>query len=157
MNKSGYEFLECVSMSTEDLDHFEPLAGSYAVVTFQDRYLICFNTWRNQWEIPAGRREVNETPKECAMRELYEETGQVVHNMSLKGILKVRKPDGHIKMNPIYFGELEYVLPFRINDETDKIMFWDLTEDVGYVDEIDIAVLNWCKPFKLTSNISEQE
>ncbi|SFE07048.1 8-oxo-dGTP diphosphatase [Paenibacillus catalpae] len=112
INKIGYEFLECISLNEHELMKYEPLAGSYAVVRFDAKYLICFNTWREQWELPAGGRNDGETAKECAIRELFEETAQVVHDMDFKGLLKVRKPDGAIKYNPIYFADLEYIAPF---------------------------------------------
>ena len=35
------------------------------------------------WEIPAGKLEIGETPKECAIRELKEETGYSAKNMKL--------------------------------------------------------------------------
>lgn len=97
INKDGYEFLECIPLNEYELVNFGPLAGSYAVVKFDGKYLICFNTWRK------------------------------------------------IKYNPIYYAELEYIVPFQENDETDKIIFWNLIDDVGYMDEVDAAVLNWCK------------
>ncbi|SFS73157.1 8-oxo-dGTP diphosphatase [Paenibacillus sp. BC26] len=121
INKNGYEFLECIPLNEHEVKNYEPLAGSYAVVRFGAKYLICFNTWRKQWELPAGGRDDEETAKECAIRELFEETAQVVHDMDFKGLLKVRKPDGAIKFNPIYFADLEYIVPFKENNETDKI------------------------------------
>lgn len=145
INNNGYELLECISLNENELINYEPLAGSYAVVRFDGKYLICFNTWRKQWEVPAGGRDESETAKECAIRELFEETAQVVQDMDLIGLLKVRKPDGTIKYNPIYFAELEYIVPFKENDETDKILFWNLTDNVGYIDEVDETVLKWCK------------
>jgi len=62
------------------------LAGSYAVIKCDDKYLLCYNTLRKQWELPAGQREKNETPKECAIRELFEETGQCVSKIDFKGL-----------------------------------------------------------------------
>ncbi|GLX65661.1 NUDIX domain-containing protein [Paenibacillus glycanilyticus] len=144
MNKYGYEFIECIPIKEPKLLN-QPLSGSYAVVRFEGKYLLCFNTWRKQWEVPAGGREINESAEECAKRELFEETGQVVHEMDLMGLLKVRKADGLVKCNPIYFAELDCIVPFKENDETDKIIFWDLTEDIGYIDEVDKEVLKWCK------------
>lgn len=35
------------------------------------------------WEIPAGKLEIGENPKDCAMRELKEETGYNAQNMKL--------------------------------------------------------------------------
>ncbi|SDW21989.1 NUDIX domain-containing protein [Paenibacillus sp. CF384] len=152
INKNGFEFLECISLNENEMEKYEPLAGSYALVRFEDRYLICFNTWRNQWELPAGGRNEEESAKECAIRELLEETAQVVYDMVFIGLLKVRKPDGAIKYNPIYFADLEYIVPFKVNDETDKIMLWNLTDDIGYIDEVDQAVLKWCNSIALTGN-----
>ncbi|WP_246239202.1 NUDIX domain-containing protein [Paenibacillus anseongensis] len=145
INKNGYELIECISLNEHELINYEPLAGSYAVVRYDGNYLICFNTWRKQWEVPAGGRNDNEMAKECAIRELFEETAQVVQDMDFKGLLKVGKPDGTIKYNPIFYTELDYIVPFKNNNETDRILFWNLTEDVGYIDEVDEAVLKWCK------------
>ncbi|MGL5347423.1 MAG: NUDIX hydrolase [Peptostreptococcaceae bacterium] len=35
------------------------------------------------WEIPAGKLEINENPKDCAIRELKEETGYSAENIKL--------------------------------------------------------------------------
>ncbi|MDQ6420479.1 NUDIX hydrolase [Paenibacillus sp. LHD-117] len=101
INKDGYEFLECIQLNEHKLIHYTLLAGSYAVVRFDGRYLLCFNTRRRQWEVPVGGRDDSETTKECAIRELVEETAQVVQDTDFIGLLKVRKPDGTIKFNRI--------------------------------------------------------
>jgi 8-oxo-dGTP diphosphatase len=64
--------------------------------------------------------------------------------MDFIGLLKVRTPGGAIKYNPIYFAELEHLLPFRENDETDQILLWNLIDPIGCIDEVDEAVLKWC-------------
>jgi 8-oxo-dGTP diphosphatase len=146
-NKNGCELLECIPLNEDDLKNYEPLAGSYAVVKFNEKYLLCFNTWRKQWEVPAGGRKEGETPKECAIRELFEETAQVVDDMEFIGLIKVKKPNGTIKYNPIYYANLNHIAPFKENDETDEIIFWNLTDDVCYIDEVDEAVIKWCDSF----------
>ena len=108
---------------------------------------------RSQWEIPAGRREGHETPKDCAKRELYEETGQVVSDLDFKGLLKVQnQSNGSIKYNPVYMANVEQLHPFKENGETSKIMLWDLKEEIGFIDEVDIKIFDFISG--LTSDVS---
>ncbi|WP_054024099.1 NUDIX domain-containing protein [Bacillus sp. FJAT-28004] len=144
-NKDGFELLACIAMKEDELRMDEPLAGSYAVIKCGERYLICFNKWRKQWEVPAGGREEGETPKECAMRELFEETSQIVNDLEFIGLIKVKRPNGEIKYNPIYYANVGEIIPFEANEETEKILLWDLIDDIGYMDEVDKEVLEWCK------------
>lgn len=141
---NGLEFLEFINTTEEELYKYQPLAGSFAVITCGDKYLMCYNVWRKQWELPAGRREGDETPKECAMRELYEETGQKVLDMEFKGLLKSKKIiNGEIKFNPVYFARTEKIQPFIENEEISKIKLWDLREEIGYIDSVDIRILDF--------------
>lgn len=55
------------------------LPGGKIVLVRQYRYPV--DTWL--WEIPAGLLEPNESPDDCAARELIEETGYKAGNLSL--------------------------------------------------------------------------
>ena len=143
---SGFEFLEFIFVEETEIYNYHRLAGSYAVIKCNSKYLLCYNTLRKQWELPAGHREANETPKDCAIRELYEETGQRVLNMEFKGLLKVKNVvNGVIKYNPIYFTTLEKLQPFRKNNETLEIRLWDLEEKFGHIDEVDLKIFDFLK------------
>lgn len=140
---NGYEFIEFVELNEEDIPSYHPLGGSFAVLTSLGKYLLCYNTWREQWEVPAGHREINETSKECAIRELYEETGQIVKDLDFKGLVKTKNlSNGKIKYNPVYFASINKLQPFLKNPETSKIFLWDLKEKIESVDEVDFAILN---------------
>ncbi|WP_430786770.1 NUDIX domain-containing protein [Virgibacillus flavescens] len=143
---NGFEFLEFMTMSEMDIHKSKPVAGSFAVIKSEGKYLFCYNTWRKQWELPAGKREENETHKACAIRELYEETGQEVLELEFKGLIKLRNlSNGTIKFNPVYFAAIEKLQPFQQNDETSKIVLWDLYEEIGYVDEVDLKLLDYVR------------
>jgi 8-oxo-dGTP diphosphatase len=141
---NGIEFLEFISKNEEGMNNHQPLAGSFAVIRCEEKYLLCYNVWRKQWELPAGRREENETPKQCAIRELYEETGQIVSDLEFKGLLKVKNTiNGKVKFNPVYFSIIEKLQPFRENEETSDIILWDLKQEIGYLDSVDIRILDF--------------
>jgi len=141
---NGYEFLDFISIKEEEMNSYEPIAGSFAVLNCSGKYLMCYNTWREQWELPAGQREENETPKECAIRELYEETGQIVKDLDFTGLLKVKNlSNGNVKYNPVYFSFIKKLQPFLKNSETSEIKLWDLKEKIGFIDEVDIKVFDY--------------
>lgn len=138
---NGYEFVKFLSISETEISHYNPLAGSFAIVECEGNYLICYNRSRQQWELPAGKREDGETPMECAKRELYEETGQLVIDMEFKGLAMVRnKSYSLIKYNPIYFTSIKSLQPFRENSETTDIRLWDLKDDL-HIDEVDLMIM----------------
>ncbi|MDL4842500.1 NUDIX domain-containing protein [Aquibacillus rhizosphaerae] len=143
---NGFEFLDFLEVKETKINDYHRLAGSYAVIKCDGKYLLCFNTLRKQWELPAGQREENETPKACAIRELYEETGQCVSDLEFKGLLKVKNVSSHeIKYNPVYFTTLEAIQPFQKNNETSEIKLWDLKQQIGYIDEVDIKIFDFIK------------
>jgi mutator protein MutT len=43
------------------------------------RGVVLLKNERDEWELPGGRLEAGETPKECVEREVLEETGLAVH------------------------------------------------------------------------------
>lgn len=141
---NGFEFIDFLFVNETEIYNYHRLAGSYAIIKCDEKYLLCYNTLRKQWELPAGQREKNEAPRDCAIRELYEETGQNVSELEFKGLLKVKNlKSDEIKYNPIYFTTLEKLQPFQKNNETSQIQLWDLKQPVGYIDEVDIKIFDY--------------
>ncbi|MFC0237118.1 NUDIX domain-containing protein [Fictibacillus phosphorivorans] len=139
---NGYEFVDFIYVTEKKLEDFGPLSGSFAVIKCEGKFLMGFNSLRRQWELPAGKREAGETPKECAIRELYEETGQSVTELSLVGLVTSKLVgNGSIKRNPVYFSEVAQLQPFVENDETTMIMLWDMEEQIGRVDALDLKIV----------------
>lgn len=143
IQNNGLRFLDFLLVKETEIFNYHRLAGSYAVIKCNHQFLFCYNTLRKQWELPAGQQEENECPKECAIRELYEETGQAITELGFIGLLKVKNQiNDEIKYNPVYFSTLENLQPFQKNNETAAIRLWDLKEEIGSVDEVD---LNLCR------------
>lgn len=105
--------------------------------------MIGFNDWRMQWELPVGGIEEGETARQAAIRELFEETHQKVDNVEFKGLFKKKRPNDEIVYTAIFFCKEDNIVPFIKNDadENIEIKLWDLNEDIGYVDEIDMEII----------------
>ena len=142
-NKSGWTLLECLTIKEKEIKKYDNITGAYAIVKVNGKYLFGFNIWRKQWELPSGGIEQGETPREAAERELFEETHQKNTELIFKGLVKVMNPNGEPRYQAVYQCFQKELLPFdkKDYDEMDKIMLWDLKQDIGYVDECDIKIL----------------
>ena len=142
-NKCGYELLEFISCKEQEIINYKNVTSAGVVFKVENKYLIGFNDWRMQWELPVGKIEKEETARQAAMRELFEETHQKVDNIEFKGLFKKKRPNGEIVYTAIFFCKKDSIVPFIKNeeDENAEIKLWDLNEDIGYVDEIDLKII----------------
>jgi 8-oxo-dGTP diphosphatase len=100
--------------------------------------------WKKHWELPGGTREDGESPRECALRELAEETGQKVTDADFRGVMEFRlQPDNKTEFGALYRAALTELQPFKANSEAKEIVFWDGISDIGEVDRIDVELLKY--------------
>ncbi|WP_213367884.1 NUDIX hydrolase [Mesobacillus boroniphilus] len=136
---NGFELIELIEMNEMEIDQYHPLAGSYAIVEKNGSYLLGYNSMR----------EKGETPRDCAQRELHEETGQFVENLIFIGLARVRNLLKNIeKFNPIFYATVCTLHPFQQNEETIAIRLWDL-KDIIHIDQVDLAILEYVSLLKL--------
>lgn len=45
----------------------------------ENKILLSYETLTNQWMIPGGGLEPNESENDCCIREVAEETGKIIH------------------------------------------------------------------------------
>ena len=63
--------------------------------------------------------------------------------MEFKGLFKVEDAKGNIKYQAIFICQQAELVPFEHgeNDEMNEIRLWDMQEDIGYVDECDVKIV----------------
>ena len=142
-NKSGWILLEHLNIKEKEIGNYENVTGAFAIVTVDGQYLIGYNKWRQQWEFCGGGIESGETAREAAMRELFEETHQRATELEFKGISCMQRPNGELCYQAVFTGTVERITPFVVTneDEMSDIMLWDLKQDIGYVDECDLKIV----------------
>lgn len=74
---------------------------------------------------------------------MLEETHQTGGDLNFAGLFKVQDSRGLIKYQAVFTGELTELQPFisAQGDEMERIRLWDLKEDIGYVDECDLKIV----------------
>lgn len=148
---NGNIFLDFLTMQEEEIVKATldaPLTHALIVVKCQEKYLLILNKWRMAWELPGGVIEQGETARECAVRELLEETNQKVNDVAFKGLMKFDlQPSFHgpkrMEYGALFYCELDSLVDFIENDEAVSIILWDGSSDIGHIEEIDKKLIEF--------------
>ncbi|MGH4122836.1 MAG: NUDIX hydrolase [Clostridium sp.] len=146
-NMWGYNLVQFISMSEQDLKskRYNPITGSLIVVDCDEKILIGYNTRRKQWELPAGGIEMGESPRDCAIRELYEETNQSVDNARFIGLVKLYDSNTELMdYQALYYTVIDKLESFSENEEMNEIKLWDLKDEIEEFDTVEREILNIC-------------
>jgi 8-oxo-dGTP diphosphatase len=57
--------------------------------------------------------------------------------------MKFKLKNGKTEYGGLFKGKISEERPFLKNTESDKIIFWNGIEDIGYIDEIDKKLLEY--------------
>ena len=99
-NTSEIEIIEYYDIQEEEFykNNNTMPSSAYAVIEVQGKFLIGYNSYREQWEFPAGKIESGETAMEAARRELYEETHQIVDDADcLRSMIRRKRNTGFVQ------------------------------------------------------------
>ena len=80
------------------------------------------------WVAPGGKIEWNESPYECAVRELYEETGLYAQEMQYRGVVSIVMPTVVEPCLQFLFTSTDFVGEPAV-DEREGILSWWAIED----------------------------
>lgn len=145
-NTSDIEIIQYYNIQEEELykNNNTMPSSAYAVIEVQGKFLIGYNSYREQWEFPAGKIESGETAMEAARRELYEETHQIVDELEFCGLFKIYdKTKKEYRFRAVYKGEAESLTEFVPweNDEMLGIRLWDFGDPSISVDPVDTKMV----------------
>jgi 8-oxo-dGTP diphosphatase len=148
VNAEGYELLDFLCPREEALSDGSldlPISSAFVVVKVGASFLLVYNRQKQQWEIPGGLVEPGESPRECALRELREEANQRPGHLQFEGVMLLRRPDGRLVYSALYSCSVDDPAPFLPNEETEQMLLWDAASEIGYVEEISLAMIEECR------------
>ncbi|WP_301184525.1 NUDIX hydrolase [Streptomyces sp. NL15-2K] len=117
-----------------------PLTAALVAIWHADRVLMVFDRFRQGWELPGGRVEKGESPRQAATRELLEESGQEpdgpLRFIGYAGF--VLAPDQRAEYAALFAGRTTDIREFQDNEEIEAIRWWNLREAIpGRVQRLD--------------------
>lgn len=104
-------------------------APVYALIVVKDKLLLLHRVEYGVWEAVGGKIEAGEKPIDAIRREIKEEIGIEVEDLSLFTVGSVVYPDGETMQIPIFFlTKLEKLPELRLDDEHDGYRLFSLEE-----------------------------
>ena len=142
-NRFGYKLLN-VFLGRDEVDMLSshsPVTAAMVIALHGDGVVLGYNRFRGNWEAPAGRLEAEETARQCAHRELLEESCQVATDLQFVGLAEMTRPSGERKYTAVYKCYLPQLAAFEENSEWNDIRIWDCAAEIGDVDPVDATIL----------------
>lgn len=142
-NAHGDQLLEILRIAEHELPAHQPLTHALVVARSSAGTLLVFNVRKKHWELAGGMIDPGETARQCAQRELREESGQSCDDLHFVGAMRfllratVFHPATRMEFGALYLGQIGQPRPFQENSETSRIAWWDGTTDIGPIDAID--------------------
>ena len=128
------------------------LSSAFVIGNYEQKWLLGFNNWRKQLEVPAGKRELGERIEETAAREYLEETHQKITDLKLIRVVELENTFGDRRFRAIFTGKIEEMVPFYKNnsDEMDYTLLVFFNEiNKRKMDVLDYQLLKLLREEKL--------
>jgi 8-oxo-dGTP diphosphatase len=129
VNERDERLVSVIDINEIALHAFSPV--TFALVIAQDAagFLLVLNSRRRVWELPGGIIEPGESARDCALRELCEESSQRVRSLRWRALLEFDLPGRasvgrRTEYGALFCGELVPDVPFVRNEEADDMGLW---------------------------------
>ena len=139
----GNQLLDLVELNG-DPPLADEMVFALAAIFYKKQPVLVFNNMRQYWEIPGGAIDQGESPLEAAHRELLEESGQEVAELTLFAKLKCKfVGQTNAAWGVLFVGRIEELVKFEPTDEIAQVTIWDGATNIGEISEIDRHLLDF--------------
>lgn len=119
-----------------------PVPLALVALWHHDRLLLVFNRYRQHWELPGGMIDPGESTRQAAVRELREETGYDIDDLTFSGYaLFALGAAQRREYAAVFTANATPMDHFTPNDEITELCWWDGTHPLpGQVQVLDATL-----------------
>ncbi len=129
VNERDERLVSVIDIDEIALHTFSPMTFALVIARDAAGFLLVLNSRRQVWELPGGLIEPGESARDCALRELLEESSQRVRSLRWRALLQLDLPGRasarrRTEYGALFCGELVPDVAFVRNQEADEIGLW---------------------------------
>lgn len=129
VNERDEQLVSVIDVDESALHAFSPVTFALVIARDTAGFLLVLNCRRRVWELPGGIIEPGESARDCALRELLEESGQRARSLRWRALLQLDLPGRasvrrRTEYGALFCGELVPDIAFVCNEEADEIGLW---------------------------------
>jgi 8-oxo-dGTP diphosphatase len=129
VNERDERLVSVIDIDESALHAFSPVTFALVIARGAAGFLLVLNSRRHVWELPGGIIEPGESARDCAVRELLEESNQCVRSLRWRALLQFDLPGRtsarrQSEYGALFCGELIPDVAFVRNEEADEIGLW---------------------------------
>jgi ADP-ribose pyrophosphatase YjhB (NUDIX family) len=127
---------------SEDPSSVDDVRASIVLAHHELGIVVVQNSHRSIWELPGGYVDCGERAADCALRELFEESGLTGSEVVLLGVLDIERPSPYSDILKCALFECRAEgAPSPGDAEISAVAFWDPMSILGPISTIDAAIL----------------
>jgi 8-oxo-dGTP diphosphatase len=144
-NQDGHALVRMLSVPEAELSSLPALTHARVVARHDGKVLLVFDRRDQRWQLAGGGLERAENARECAVRELREESSNDCSESDLRylGAFELHvaatslNPEAHVEYGALFEVDVPLVAAFLPNEEIGATLWWNGSELSHELDAID--------------------
>jgi 8-oxo-dGTP diphosphatase len=149
VNQDGHALVGLFTVPEDELPKLDGLTHARVVARHEDKVLLVFDRHDQRWQLAGGGIERAESARECAVRELREESSNDCAAADLRylGAFELHvaptplNPEAHVEYGALFEVDVPLIAAFLPNDEIGATLWWNGSELSHELDAIDLKLI----------------
>jgi 8-oxo-dGTP diphosphatase len=145
VNQTGHALARVLRVPEQELGTLAGLTHAKVIARHDDKVLLVFDRHDQRWQLAGGAIEAKESARECAARELHEESSNECSPAELRFLYAFEllvgptrfNPETHTEFGALFEVDIRLIASFIPDEEIGATLWWNGSELSHELDGID--------------------